>query len=281
MRFDIVVGNPPYNNGMDLDFIDLGCEISNKYCSMVVPAKWQTTSDDYRGCASRIQYAEFRKKWVPYIEHVTFYPHAKDVFNINLCDGVSYFLVGKDMQDEATVVNICSINKYFNSTQRRCILNRKSLLNCGNELVDYLGDYPVFQISDYDLTKRYQVWVTSMFNYMRSNGCIDPIGPTRIIDSHHEVDSVSMSDCIFSSDNRTECEYFISWFKTRFTRFFLVINVSKLTRTATDDCFRFIPAPPGGKFDHMFTEKELYEYYNVPEDYIEIIESSVRDLINK
>ena len=282
MRFDIVVGNPPYNNGMDLDFIDLGCKISNKYCCMIVPAKWQTKSDDACGCASKnLDYAEFRKRWVHYISDVTFYPYSKDVFNIRTPDGVSYFLIGKEKQDTATVTNICNINRHFNSSERRSILNRESLLNCGNSLVKYLGNYKVFQISDYDLNKRYKVFVTCMTADMRTCGICDPIGPTRIIDSIHEVDEVYMSDCIFSSDNKQECEYFISWFKTRFTRFFLVMNISKLTRTATDDSFRFIPAPPGGKFDHVFTEQELYDYYKIPDKYIEIIESSVRDLINK
>lgn len=279
MRFDIVVGNPPYNNGMDLDFIDLGCKISNKYCCMIVPAKWQTTSDDYRGCASKnLDYAEFRKRWVPYMSHVTFYPYCNDVFNIQTPDGVSYFLIGKEKQDVATVTNICNINRHFNSSERRSILNRESLLNFGNSLVDYLGNYKVFQISDYDLNKRYQVWVTCMFGFIRTSGIWDPIGTTRIIDSKHEVSEVYMSDCIFSSDDKQECEYFISWFKTRFTRFFFVMNVSKLTRTATDDCFRFIPIPPNNKFDHKFTEQELYDYYKIPDKYIEIIESSVRYL---
>ena len=53
MKFDIVIGNPPYNKGMDLDFVDLGYKISNKYTVMITPAKWQTTADDYSGCASK------------------------------------------------------------------------------------------------------------------------------------------------------------------------------------------------------------------------------------
>ena len=49
MKFDVVIGNPPYNKGMDLDFVDLGYKISNKYTVMITPAKWQTTADDYSG----------------------------------------------------------------------------------------------------------------------------------------------------------------------------------------------------------------------------------------
>ncbi len=40
VRFDVVIGNPHYNNGMDLDFVNIGFEVSNKYVVMIIPAKW-------------------------------------------------------------------------------------------------------------------------------------------------------------------------------------------------------------------------------------------------
>ena len=68
MKFDVVIGNPPYNKGMDLDFVDLGYKISNKYTVMITPAKWQTTADDYSGCASKnINYKQFREMYVPHM----------------------------------------------------------------------------------------------------------------------------------------------------------------------------------------------------------------------
>ena len=38
MRFDVVVGNPPYNSGMDLDFVNKGFDLCTKYCVMITPA---------------------------------------------------------------------------------------------------------------------------------------------------------------------------------------------------------------------------------------------------
>ena len=65
MKFDVVIGNPPYNKGMDLDFVDLGYKLSNKYTVMITPAKWQTAADDYSGCASKnINYKQFREMYV-------------------------------------------------------------------------------------------------------------------------------------------------------------------------------------------------------------------------
>ena len=45
MRFDVVIGNPPYNNDMYLDFVTLGCQLSTKYTVMIIPAKWQAKTD--------------------------------------------------------------------------------------------------------------------------------------------------------------------------------------------------------------------------------------------
>ena len=83
MKFDVVIGNPPYNKGMDLDFVDLGYKISNKYTVMITPAKWQTTADDYSGCASKnINYKQFREMYVPHMSYVCFYPQSMEVFDI-------------------------------------------------------------------------------------------------------------------------------------------------------------------------------------------------------
>lgn len=41
MILDVIVGNPPYNKGMSLDFINRGHDFSTMYLSMIVPAKWE------------------------------------------------------------------------------------------------------------------------------------------------------------------------------------------------------------------------------------------------
>jgi len=41
--------------------------------------------------------------------------------------------------------------------------------------------------------------------------------------------------------------------------------------------FRFVPAPPTGKFDHIYTDKELYKDFNLPQKYIDVIEAVVKE----
>ena len=56
-HFDVVIGNPPYNKGMDLDFVDLAYKLSKQYVCMITPAKWQTAEADQR-VASKLSYVE-------------------------------------------------------------------------------------------------------------------------------------------------------------------------------------------------------------------------------
>ena len=48
---------------------------------MITPAKWQTAEADQR-VMSKMTYGEFRKKIVPHMSKVVFFPCCKDVFDI-------------------------------------------------------------------------------------------------------------------------------------------------------------------------------------------------------
>lgn len=294
MKFDVVIGNPPYNKGMDLDFVDLGYKISNKYTVMITPAKWQTAADDYSGCASKnIDYKGFREKLVPHMSNVVFYPDALDIFKISQVDGLTYFILDKQVHDKCEVSNISFHQTYYNGITSRNIQNRQSLINCGQEIVDYIEAYKRIDIENFDKNKKHKVITNSQIvlcgagsdarkasdavgrisNMFNSNGQSTFIGTPKIM----SYIPAGAYGCLFSSDNRAECESFVSWLNCRFTRFFVAINISKLTGILTNDYFRFVPAPPTGKFDHIYTDEELYKAFNLPQKYIDIIESVIKE----
>jgi hypothetical protein len=276
MLFNIVIGNPPYNKGEDLPFIAMGHEVSKEFTVMITPAKWQTASPEYRA----VKYSDFRKEYVPYMSHVCFYPTCKDIFDILQVDGITYFKIGKDIVDKAEVVNKCKYIPYFNSTEHRRIRERQSLLNIGNELVEYLGSYNSFKFIYHLYLGRYEVWTNTQVPGGGFSTLISPrktlfIGESYINDRMVTTWPVTTaSRCTFRSDNVEECSSFISWLNCKFIQFLLCINQSKLTGINTDDCFRFVPKPD--KFDHIYTDKELYEKYNLPDKYIRVIEEVIQ-----
>ena len=81
---------------------------------------------------------------------------------------------------------------------------------------------------------------------------------------------------VFTSDDIDECKSFYTWINSKFTRFFILINISSLT-ILNDNTFRFVPCPPHNSFDHLYTDEELYDWFNLPEEYREVIDSILRD----
>lgn len=107
MEFDVVIGNPPYNKDIYLDFVTLSHSISNGSVCMITPAKWQAKSDSKN--------ERFREKIVPYISKAVFYKNTKDIFDIAEPGGISYFLLEKEKAPEKLIKTVCIRNRNFES----------------------------------------------------------------------------------------------------------------------------------------------------------------------
>lgn len=300
--FDVVIGNPPYNKGIDLDFIDLGYKLSKKYTVMITPAKWQTAKTVRKMASKNINYEQFRPEYVKRMKYVCFYPDCLDVFGISQADGISYFMIDKNStyENNCTVENKCNLQKLLNSTAVRDITHQQSLWNIGNEIVECLGDYKKYSIEEVIDKKDYTININKQLRQSLSgawdwnNSCIDKkyighggylfnqkeynigvIDKIRCLKKDEESTSGTSTN-VFTSDSIDECKSFYTWITSKFTRFFILINISSLT-IINDNTFRFVPAPPSGKFDHIYTDEELYKAFNLPQKYIDVIESVIKE----
>lgn len=302
MKFDVVIGNPPYNNGMDLDFVNLGFELCTKFCVMIVPGKWQT-SDGSGRCASKLSYVGFRSMLVPHMKLVAYYPDCLDVFGIQESSGITYYVLDKanTYENMCTVKNSSKRQSRIDSTEVRDITKGQSLWNIGNEIIDYLGSYNKYELEEVAQRKQYTVNINTQLTkstgssgvwdwdnsgikpefigkggvLFGENGNLVLTGGTRILENDQKSPSGTSTD-IFTSDNMAEVDSFISWLDTKFTRFFVLINISSVTIMDANS-FRFVPAPPSGKFDHIYTDKELYDAFNLPQKYRDVIESVIKE----
>lgn len=126
---------------------------------MITPAKWQTAEADQK-IASKMSYGQFRKKLVPHMREVVFYPECSEVFGIAQADGITYYIVDKNIHNKCKVVNKCKIQGLFESVDYRDVKNEQSLLNFGNEVISYLGEYKAWK---WNIAKsgRYEVWINN------------------------------------------------------------------------------------------------------------------------
>lgn len=70
-----------------------------------------------------------------------------------------------------------------------------------------------------------------------------------------------------------EAESFRSYCNTTLVRFLYYIGICG--KTISEEFWRFVPKPD--KFDHIFTDKELYKKYNITPEEINIIESVIKE----
>jgi hypothetical protein len=89
MKFDVVVGNPPYNSDKYLDFVTIGHGLASKYSLWITPAKWQAKGGKENDT--------FREKIVPYMSKIVYYPDTDDVFEIRMSGGISYYIIDKNV----------------------------------------------------------------------------------------------------------------------------------------------------------------------------------------
>jgi len=110
MRFDVIIGNPPYqiNDGggegssaipLYHHFVNQAKLLDPKYLSMIIPARWYSGG---RGLS------EFRSEMLndPHLAEIHDFPETDMVFpGVNIRGGVCYFLRSQNHTGPATIVN--------------------------------------------------------------------------------------------------------------------------------------------------------------------------------
>lgn len=289
MNFDIVIANPPYDRTDIQMKFGLACfDICKKYNVMIIPAKWQCKGDKTK----EKLYSTFRKEVVPHMSKICFYPEPSDVFSIYEVSGISYYIADKnDIHAIKTIENRCSLNKFFNNTVSRPFRGgQDSLNNKGQSIIDKLGEPKPYLVSKHIADRQYQVWCNSLTasggltnGYKARYVALRASGNTQCL-CNSEINTLSQVNQglqhdnynpLFTSDSMLEVASFLSYAYTKFVRFLIFNSICGLGSTGQDTWWRFVPDPVA--FDHLFTDEELYEKYNLTPDEIAIIEGTIAE----
>lgn len=271
MDFDVVVGNPPYNNDMYLDFVMIGHELAKQFTLMITPAKWQAKGGGQNDL--------FRKTIVPYMSKIVYYPEAQELFKIRNLDGISYYVIGKCNQELKEIVNKSLKIKGFNNTQTREI--HKQLNNAAYDIickiynqdsVKYLNANANFR--KYKSNFEYIVLMQGMAGncYYDSNGMTIGLNVSYI--DKNNVGYSSDYDILYYASSLDEAKSFDSYLNSKLLRFITQTSLAG-QRLNNSEFWRFVPDP--GAFDHIFTDEELYKKYNLTDDEIKLIESVIKE----
>lgn len=149
MKFDAIVGNPPYqqmDGGYNASsvpaynyFVDQAKVINPHYISMITPARWYIGG---RGLD------KFRKSMLEdtRISKLIDFPRDKDVFpTVDIAGGLCYFLWDNEYNDNCNIINIRNGIKSFSKRS----LNEYSTLVRDNEAIDIVRKIKNIHIGKY------------------------------------------------------------------------------------------------------------------------------------
>ena len=151
MKFDVVIGNPPYqestgsglneSGGKPLfdEFISKSIDVSEQYVCMITPTKWMTgNQQNYVALREKLVADNHMRKMVDFFNPVKIFPGTQ------IAGGVSYFLFDKGYNGDTEFVSDITVG-----TKREPV----SLDRTDNRKFNTTGIIPRFSIGEYVINK--------------------------------------------------------------------------------------------------------------------------------
>lgn len=335
MKFDAIVGNPPYqgmtNGGIDngkaakqarpvfQQFVMQARDLEPGYVSMIIPARW------YNGGMSLDDFRETMLNDRRLIKLVDYYNSKECFTTVEIAGGLCYFLWDSRADSDCEVINVVankrnsvvrSLNQFgttfIRSNAAISIINKVRSISTRfmDEMVSPLdtfgipskekghgeyhdGDLMLITSSGYngqtqryirrdkvkkniDLIDKYKVKISILIPQSGEVG-INPDAGYRSISTPQvllpgQVDSFSYLNVGFF-DTEEEANNLRDYLYCKFPRFMLRTTYSSVHVSKTN--FVFVPLVD---FKKRWTDSELYSYFNLSGDEINLIETTMRSM---
>jgi hypothetical protein len=291
-KFDIVIGNPPYNEELKSTgakalynkFVEYYVNKCN-LLSFIVPSRWFAGGKGLDSFRKNM----LKRKDIVYIKH---YDDACEIFGntIDIKGGVNYFL--KDTHHNGDCKfnsSITKLNKYdvFVDGKFHAIIDK--LLTFDSIITLYLGRYFGIESNDKrlksdktndtikcyvsqqkgfeknieknEIKKEYNFWkvITARAAHKHKSG----FGNTFI----GNIDEIYTGSYIsFKLSNEEEAKSLLSYMKCRLPN--LMLSLRKNSQDISESTCKWIPLPPLNK---EWTDEEIYQHFKLSEDDIKLI----------
>jgi len=320
MRFDVIIGNPPYQmsdggggGGSAIPiyhkFIETAKKLSPKFLIMIIPSRWYSGGKGLD---------KFREEMLndKRISKIFDFPNSSDCFpGVEIKGGVCYFLWEKDYSGECQITNINNNKKdllkrplleknlnFFIRYNKSISIIRK-VLNFNENKFDKLvsprrpygisADFRGKKTQSKNDLRIYQNKGFGFIEQKKVNQGNKNIFKHKIFISKaygagesfpHQIINVPFYGkpgdiCtetyleIGPFKNKQECENTISYIKTKFFRF-LVLMI-KNTQNTSRSVYRLVPVQ---NFENKLDDKNLYKKYNLTENEIKFIDDMIRPM---
>ncbi len=318
MKLDAIVGNPPYqvmgdNNNRSLPiyhlFVDLAKKITNNYSSLIIPARWYTSS---------ILQGDFTQRMLEdrSISKLVDYSNATDCFpSVEIKGGICYYLSNKTYNSSCSIeVHHC--NKIYRSNRFLKTDGVDAFVRFPQSLsiIDKVKSSNFIPFSDIVSSQNPFGFNSKIVGTKKSsNGdvvilskfrTVGYINPTEITLRRDYIDKWKVmtpiageggtlphrvtgrpfiskpGECcngtymvIGPFESKTVCENVVGFLNGKFARF--MVSIVQNTQNTKSDSYRLVPLQD---FSRAWTDADLYAKYGLTEEEIAFIEKMIKPM---
>ena len=299
MKFGLVVGNPPYNDDKYIKFVMEGHKFASGYSLWITPDSWRFNEK------SKI-FKDFRDNIFPYIYKLNS-GTSKDIFPSIAPMTIDWYLITKTEHEDKFINSVKAVKfNILDSLDSEIRLIKEKVVNNSSfiSMTDTVKsrfipcNFCRTKIPDFGeknfppsvLDNKSPIIMTATNNTYHVNiDCIKP--EARLTVNKYSLYTTAWIQENFVSHindpynieygknltlyigDKDECEYAQSYYSCKLI-WFLVYGIFGV-RAIHSRYFQFVPQPAA--FDHIFTDEELYQKYNITDEEIKVIESVIRE----
>ena len=297
--FDIIIGNPPYNEELETKkgsasalynkFIEYYINKCN-LLSFIVPSRWFSGGkglDKFRGMM-------LNRNDIIYIKH---YDDAKIIFgkNVSIEGGINYFLIDKQYNGLCNyngnfiklnkfdiIVNskyyniITTILQYKNMSSIYIGQNYSGINSNDNRLIEkktetsllcYVSQQKGFikyiEKNNINKNRNFNKWKIITAEANGGKGCFGNI----FIGKPNEI--CNQSYIVFEVESENDSKSLLTYMKCKLPNFML--NLRKISQHINEATCKWIPLPP---LNIEWTDEKVYKYFKLNEDEIKLIKET-------
>jgi site-specific DNA-methyltransferase (adenine-specific) len=293
-KFDIIIGNPPYNEELKKTgakplynkFIEFYIDKCN-LLSFIVPSRWFAGGkglDNFRKMM-------INRTDIVYIKH---YDNASNIFGnkVDIKGGVNYFLIDKNYNGLCCYnEKMVKFNKYdiIVDSKYYDIIEQLKIYNSITKLYHGQGYYNV-KTNNNNLTdnkklvKCYVSQQKGFIKYIDKKYIKNDINTYKIITARasfcansgfgntfigYPNEICSQSYILFEISNKNEALSLLSYMKCKLPNFML--SLRKISQDISESTCKWIPLPP---LDREWTDEKIYKYFKLSNDDIQLIKET-------
>jgi len=296
-QFDAVIGNPPYTTSQEKNsrnstpLYNLFCDKFIDLCDklvFVIPSRWFITGKGLERFRKNIQ----KRKDIECITHVDksdewfgnnvdikggcciLYKNSK--YN-GLCkfNGEIYDLNSTDKILNPKYIKIINTFKHFKSLNE-CFVGRHFKIETNDSILNNNGNICCYvskkqssnriKFINYNLTDNNKFW--KVISPTAVKGAYSGFNELFIL-NEYEIHNDSYVS--FKVHNKDEAQSLLSYLKTTLVN--KLLSIRKISQTISKDTIKYIPFVP---LDRIWTDKNVYEYFNLSKEEIKLIENTIQ-----